>query len=497
MITQDDVIYFLLTDRFCNGDPANDQPCEANNPAHYHGGDFAGLKSKIPYLKALGATAIWITPVYLSIGANDGGAGYHGYWAMDFEKVDPHLYSLQPNRAAGSRKYLKELVDALHAQKLKVILDMVVNHAGYLTQTHRDYDGRLPDEWFNRGGGGDVKGELAGLPDLNHDLPDVVDYFVNNVLDWVEETGIDAIRMDTVKHVERKFWYYFKSCVKTRRPDITLIGEVLDWSADSVGRYQREHDFDTLFDFPLCGALKGALIWGQPMTTLARPRLHDGEPRGALDYETPYTNANRLVTLLDNHDLDRRIMTEILDCVGHWDRDLARKILKLCLTFLFTTRGVPQIYYGTEIGMEGRKDPDNRRDMPWDVFGADHRPKADAHAFERDIHDHVVKLTTLRANHPAIRCGYLLTLYADHFLYAYLRESRGDVVLVVINNGCDAMPGPALLDIGGNANIPQRIKSLLEGQTLTNCTDGAPGLTVQAGKAHVKLSGKTAGVFVL
>lgn len=499
MISQDDVIYFVLTDRFFNGDPANDPPAQPGNARHFHGGDFAGLVQKIPYFKALGITAVWLTPVYVNIVDLGDSAGYHGYWAIDFERVDPHLYSGRPELAAGSRAYLAELVRTLHDHGLKVILDMVVNHTGYHTQGYRDYPFlRFGPEHFNVDRPGDeVKGELAGLPDLNHDLPEVADYFVQNILDWIEQTGIDAIRMDTVKHVEPMFWYLFKSLIRTRHPQVTLLGEVLNFDPEYVGRYQREHDFDTLFDFPLCGAIKGALVWDQPMTTIARPRLHPDEPRGILDRESPYTNANRLVTLLDNHDLDRRITTEILDKVGHWDRDLARRILKLCLTFLFTTRGIPQVYYGTEIGLEGWSDPDNRRDMPWELFGPDQRPTPDR-AFERDIYDHTARLIRLRSQNPAIRYGYLFTLYVDQFFYAYLREFQGNLVLVAINNGRDPMPAPATIEIGANANIPPRISRRLMGsQPLASQIPGIGDVTAVGGRVQVQLSGKTAGVWTL
>jgi glycosidase len=496
MITQDDIIYFVLTDRFRNGDTSNDQDVDPSRPTAYHGGDFAGLVEKIPYFAALGVTAVWITPVYLSIGAlPNGDAGYHGYWAMDFERIDPHLYTNDPARAADSRKYLAEVVDAFHAAGLKVILDMVVNHTGYHTAAYDAYTGKkITHEWFNQGGSGEIKSELAGLPDLNHDLVEVVDYFVNNVLDWIDETGIDGIRMDTVKHVEDAFWYFFKSYVKSRHPTVTLIGEVLTYDAVANGRYQREHDFDTIFDFPLCGQILGSLVYDEPMTKLARPRLQPDEVRGVLDNERPYTNANRLVTLLDNHDLARRVTTEILDRWGHWDRDRARTILKLCLSLLLTTRGIPQIYYGTEIGMEGGQDPDNRRDMPWAIFGPDGKPTT-GHEFERDVYEHTAGLLALRGSHPALRTGSLLTLYVDHFVYAFLREFRGDAVIVVINNGLEPMPGPLDVDIGANSNVPPRVKALLEGRTLASHTPGVASLQVVDGRAAVQLPGKTAGIY--
>lgn len=499
MLTQDDVIYFVVTDRFCDGDPNNDQDVDLANPRAFHGGDFAGLKEKIPYLQTLGVTAVWLTPVYVNIPDFFDSAGYHGYWAMDFERVDPHLYSTNPGLAETSRAYFKELVDAFHNAGIKVILDMVVNHTGYHTPAYEAYPHkRFGPHHFNvHREDSATEHWLSGLPDLDHDQPEVGDYFVQNILDWIEETGIAAIRMDTAKHVEDTFWYLFKSQVKIRYPQVTLLGEVLQWDPLSVGRYQQEHDFDTLFDFPLCGAIKASLVWDQPMTRLARPRLHRDESKGILDQDKAYTNANRLVTLLDNHDLDRRITTEILDRVGHWDRDLACKILKLCFSFLFTTRGIPQVYYGTEIGMEGRGDPDNRRDMPWFVFGPDNRPTQERR-FERNIFDHLVRMITLRAENPAIRYGYLLTLYVDEFLYAYLREFRGNVVMVVINNGREPMSCPVPIHIAANNNIPPRIKHLLaDGRVLTSQFDELGDVSISSGKIEVQLPGKTAGIYVL
>ncbi|OHB33948.1 MAG: hypothetical protein A2X84_04630 [Desulfuromonadaceae bacterium GWC2_58_13] len=499
MLTQDDIIYFVVTDRFCNGSRRNDSEVDPSNPKGFHGGDFAGLKKKIPYFQELGVTAVWLTPVYLNIGNFYDSAGYHGYWAMDFERVDWRLSGFEGDDAKESRARLKKLVEAFHQAGLKVILDMVVNHTGYHTHEYLDYPHRrFEDRHFNVNREGDLaEGWLSGLPDLDHDQPEIGDYFVQNILDWIEETGIDGIRMDTVKHVEDGFWYLFKSHIKTSHPEVTLIGEVLDYDPDFIGRYQQQNDFDTLFDFPLCSAIKETLVWDGPMTRIARPRLNPDEAKGILDKNKPYTNANRLVTLLDNHDLDRRITTEILDSVGHWDRDLAREILKLCFTFLCTTRGIPQFYYGSEIGLEGQHDPDNRRDMPWELFGSDQRPKH-KHKFERDVFDHLFQMIRLRRANPAICYGYLFTLFVDHFIYAYLREFRGNLVLVVINNGCEAMPAPVRIEIARNGNIPPRIKALLaDGQVLQSRIKAVPDTLVSDGGIDVRLPRKSAGIFTL
>ncbi len=499
MLTQDDIIYFVVTDRFCSGDPHNNQAVDPENPRAFHGGDFAGLRAKVPYFQELGVTAVWLTPVYLNISDFFNSDGYHGYWAIDFERIDPHLYTPLPGWAEGSKAYLKDLVDDLHAAGLKVILDMVVNHTGYHTPEYQMYPHKrlhYPQHFTPpESSGAETTDWLAGLPDLDHAQPEVADYFIQNILDWIEQTGIDAIRMDTVKHVDDRFWYLFKAQVKTSHPQVTLLGEVLHYDPDFVGRYQQQHDFDSLFDFPLCGQLKGCLIWDQPLTRLARPRLHRDEPKGVLDRDRPYANANRLVTLLDNHDLERRIYSEILDRVGYENRSQAVKLLKFCLSFLFTTRGIPQIYYGTELGMEGWGDPDTRRDLPWEWIGADQRPIA-SEPFSGQIYAHLQQLIALRRNHPALRYGTLYTLYVDQFLYAYLREYRGNLVLVVLNNGQQAMPQPVALQIAANSNMPPRVKQLLaDGQKLTSYFAGTEDLLLADGQAEVKLPGKTAGIY--
>ena len=132
VITQSDIVYFLLTDRFCDGDPENNIDVNLGNPLAYHGGDFKGIIKKIPYLKNLGVTAIWITPVYVNIHLPEEDSwGYHGYWTLNFEKVDQHLYSPSTETPEDSKKYIRELVDTLHNNRMKRILDIVVNHTGY------------------------------------------------------------------------------------------------------------------------------------------------------------------------------------------------------------------------------------------------------------------------------------------------------------------------------------------------------------------------------
>ncbi len=509
-LSQKDIIYFIVTDRFCRKENSADciNPNSAS-PTVYHGGNFAGIIEQIPYLNHLGITALWITPVYLGIGGTSFNGerhdNYHGYWPMDFEKIDPHLTGRDSQNI--DKAALKNLADELHKNEIKLILDMVVNHTGYHTPDYLRYAGKKPPEqWFSR----KELWDLFGLPDLNHNLADVRDYFCNNILEWIEETGIDGIRMDTVAHVEKEFWYYFKAYVRGKYRQVFFLGEALHFDEESVAAYQREHDFDSMFDFPLRGNIIDVLIRNEDfkpdadrhgMQCLARMRLNEAEPCGVLDRDRKYNNANRLVTLLDNHDLEKRIMSWALE---YSDNNLAQAVhkVKYVLGFLFTTRGIPQIYYGTELGLEGSNsdqgDSDLRRDMPWSLLDpVTNEPKQKNNEI-RDLFLYTKALIRLRKENEALSFGYLFTLYSDYYVYCYLREFRGNTIIVAMNNGYEEMPQPISVDIAGNTNVPSRVKDKLAyHKVLVNVFDASDKITFKKGFIDIKIAGKTTAVYRL
>lgn len=493
-ITQDDVIYFVVTDRFFGTGKRSADP--ADNLIH--GGTLDGILQKLDYLNELGVTALWVTPVYANIEGFQAAEPYHYYWPQDFEHIDTRLLDGTRLPLAPDKRTFGKFVDACAAAGIRVVLDMVVNHAGYGAQQ------RFPAGFFNVGGAGDIKGELAGLPDFDHDNPQVLDYFINNIEDWITGGKVTNIRMDTVKHVEPKFWHYFKAQIRGEHPQVRLIGEVLFEGRQDVARlleYQNYHDFDSIFDFPLCTALRSTLIYDESLRYwLARPRLNDDEPLGVLDDDNPfkggYRNANRLVTLLDNHDLQRRIMSHARtkhpgEGIGlEW----AIRVTKLCLGALFTMRGIPQLYYGTEVGLEGWKDVDDRdlrRDFPWQVIGADNRPQQ-ALRREREIYDWTRALIRLRKRNAALKYGTTITLWSDDFVYAFLRIATDDVALVVINNGYLAMPAPIRLKLN-TAVIPQRVVDRVAGLEHWRSREA---LRVHDGHALVRVEGKSIDIFV-
>ncbi len=502
-LSQKDIIYFILTDRFFKGSQQElhtepDRNLSSRTDNQYHGGNLAGIQQKIPYLVNLGITALWITPVYLSIGSFLEDDGYHGYWALDFEKVDPRLAANGSNRSS-----LAHLAHELHQNGIKLILDMVVNHTGYHTPYYREHS-KLPSDWFKPL----EEWNLFGLPKLNHELVDVRDYFVNNIIEWIEDACIDGIRMDTVPHVDHEFWYYFKSYVRGKYRNVFFLGEDLNFEEDEIARYQREHDFDSLFDFPLQKNIIEVLIQNERykqtdnmgMTAIASPRLGIPEIReGVLDADTKYNNANRLVTLVDNHDLDKRIMTwALIETSG--DRLAAARLVNYALTFQFTVRGIPQIYYGTEIGMEGEKvhggDAAIRRSMEWYKIDPSKNEPFDEFQIEKKIYNHLQKLISLRKENEALCYGYQFTIYSDYNYFAFIREFRGNTLIIALNNNFE--PGSFYAEVGKNSNIPSRIKKNLETQKVLLNLLKKDDMTYYAdGLIKFELSGKTAAIYRL
>ncbi len=493
-VTQDDILYFVITDRFFG----QDKRTVAVSDTKIHGGTLDGIVEKLDYLLELGVTTIWVTPVYENIDQAGESEPYHYYWPQNFEKIDRRLLDGTHLPDSEDIATFGTFVETCEGRGMKVVLDMVVNHAGYGAQ------GRFDRTWFNVSGSDDFKGELAGLPDFNHDNPQVLDYFINNIEAWISRGKVTNIRMDTVKHVEPRFWHYFKAQIRGQYPDTRLIGEVLfegKEDIDELLKYQNYHDFDSIFDFPLCTALRSTLIFDESLRYwLARPRLNDNEPLGVLDNDNPfkggYRNANGLVTLLDNHDLQRRIMSHARtkhpgDGAG---LDWAIRVTKLCLGALFTMRGIPQLYYGTEVGLEGWKsadDRDLRRDFPWHVIGADNQPIPEFRK-EHEIFAWTRDLIHLRKQNAALKYGTTITLWSDDLVYAFLRVATDDVAFVIINNGYARMPAPIQVALNPSV-IPQRVVDMIAAE-LKHWQSGEP-LRVEHGKVIVAVEGKTIDIF--
>jgi glycosidase len=347
----DEIIYWALTDRFANGDPDNDDglgdrrgdAADPDDPIAWHGGDFAGIRQKIEegYFQGMGFTAIWISPVVLQVPAlSNGNAAYHGYWPEDWSIIEPHF---------GTLGDLQSLTAAAHAEGLKIIMDVVVNHVGF----DAALIGAEPD-WVRTGaecGTDDETLCLAGLPDLVQENPEVEGFLLDTLATLLSTTGVDGIRWDAMKHVNRDFWTAaFAPGAPADRGALWSVGEVFDLSPERIAFYLDSVGSPSVFDFPLYGALQQSLTGLGFTSQVASVLAADGA----------YSEPGRLTTFLDNHDVRRWVSTSIEDAGRPRGEALER--LDMALSFLYANRGIPSVYYGTEIGMEGLGDPFSFRD---------------------------------------------------------------------------------------------------------------------------------------
>ncbi|MPY66838.1 alpha-amylase [Deinococcus sp. SDU3-2] len=428
---RDDAIYFAMTDRFANGNPANDNGANRNagdradrtNPLAWHGGDFAGLKAKIEegYFKRMGFTAIWISPVVLQVpaietasGPHQGRpfAGYHGYWAEDFFQVDPHF---------GTLDEYKALIRTAHRNDIKIIQDVVVNHAGYGAKLVTE----KPD-WFRTGqecGQDDVTQCLAGLPDFIQEVPEVTRYLNSFVSFWQRETGIDGLRIDTMKHVPDSYWQQFFAAGGAGDPrKLWSVGEIFDPSPARLAHFMNDLGAPSVFDFPLYFAIKDQLSGaGGDLGRVADVFAQDGV----------YRDPTRLTTFVDNHDV-RRFVSEVQSRGGSAPQAAER--LDLALSLIYTSRGTPSVWQGTEIAQPGLGDPydhpagqGNREDMNFAALAGS------------TLDERLGALAAARQKYPALTRGAQQELWRPNGgapLLAYRRVLSGErPVVVVLNNG--------------------------------------------------------------
>jgi alpha-amylase len=457
-IWQDEIVYFVFTDRFANGDRNNDFNVKSD-PWAYHGGDLQGVINKLDYIKDLGATAIWLTPVIdnrdNAFVADFGNGhkqeiwGYHGYWFKDFYKIDEHL---------GDMAKLKQLVAEAHKRGIKILLDIVANHTDYdhPFAVDRKNPASKYHSWFNQNGvirdwnnaWWVENGELAELPDLNQNNPEVARYVIDNMKWWITQSGVDGFRIDTVKHVPRSFWQQFEREIKAfAGDDFLLLGEIYTPQPEGMAPYL--HDgMHSAFDFPLYYAIKDALGGGQSMR-----RLGD-----IFDKDGIYPDASMLSPFIDNHDVARFV---------HEASGDKRKKLMLSVAFIMSIRGLPMLYYGTEVGLPGGPDPDNRRDMD----------------FNRDngLRDYVKFLTNTRKQNRALRRGRQLEMWKDEQVYGFTRltEVANEEIMAFFNNS--TQPQTRKVPIRAESPLKateSRLQNLLNPQEFTQIQGGFVQVTV-------------------
>jgi len=401
---RDEIVYQLLTDRFHNGDASNDSgsldrrgdALDLTNPVGWHGGDFAGIRRKIEegYFRSMGFTAIWISPVVLQVPppGNGGGVnagkpfvGFHGYWADRFDQIEPHFGDLAALKALGA---------TADAAGIKLVVDVVVNHTGpgSILNTQNP-------AWFrigNQCGADDVTMCLAGLPDFRQEAPGVTDFLLGTIRYLRDNVpSIDGLRMDTMKHVGDPFWtQFFAPGSPGDARALWTVGEVFDGSVARIAHYLDVVGSPSVFDFPLKFAIVDSIARGARTSRIAEVFAQDSQ------YEDP----TLLAVFIDNHDVWRFASEAEAAGVPASEAD---QRLDVALTLIYAARGIPVVYYGTEIAMRGRGDS---YALP---IGESSREDMDFAALSNSRFDERLKsLAATRLRYPALRRGAQRTLHS-------------------------------------------------------------------------------------
>lgn len=421
-------IYFTVTDRFFNGNTSNDDPngngYDKENPFTYHGGDLKGLTEKVPYLSDLGINTIWISPIVENtdfnqqFSSNGTQYSYHGYWAKDFETLDPHF---------GTMEELHELIDTAHDNGIKIMVDVVLNHAGYGMKEEEansnainyptNADREKFEGMFREIAGSDfVTEELSGLPDFKTEDPEVRAKIIKWQTDWIEKSKtekgntIDYFRVDTVKHVEDATWKQFKNELTNIDPDFKLIGEYYGADINQTGNQLDNGQMDALLDFGY--------------KNYARDFVN-----GNLEEATEYfnnradkiDNTNLLGQFLSSHDEDGFLETV--------NGDLGKQMVAASLQI--TDKGIPVVYYGEELGMTGKNGMDNndanRYDMEWSRLEDETYSK---------VYDHYKKLLNIRKDHSLLFAkGNRETIAVSNaHKYSVVERNYGDTKAIIALN---------------------------------------------------------------
>ncbi|PJJ65051.1 alpha-amylase family glycosyl hydrolase [Compostimonas suwonensis] len=456
-LAEGDVIYQVLVDRFSDGDPTNTDSGEGeydpDDLGFYHGGDWAGLTQKLPYIADLGVTAIWMSPVSqqepVSRDGNEG--SYHGYFTHDFAT---------PNEHFGDTAQLQELIDEAHALGLKMILDVVPNHtADYLAGTATSYSpsGYRPSSplddpsFYHHTGDCRFDGsesqaqiedcDLGGLDDLDQANPTVSAHLMDTYKDWVD-MGFDGIRVDAARSVPKPWLADFEDAM-----GVPTFGEVFVGDIDYVSEYQ-DYEWGVL-DFPYFFDVRDAFAADTDMNALG----------DLFDQDYNYDNPNRLTTFLDNHDRARFLT---------WADDNYQR-LRSALTFLLTSRGVPVIYYGTEQADDGNG---NASEVP--IANKDNRKDMPSFSQTSTMYEHIQRLTTIKAANPALQLGIQREMWSDASVYGFSRrvDATGAEAITLSSNSWD--PQTRTVPLRAESSIPV-------GAVLTNLMNTSETVTVASG----------------
>jgi len=508
---KDEVFYFVMPDRFANGDTDNDlgsktQPISAGgfdktDKGMYHGGDLTGLEQKLPYLKSMGISSIWLTPILRNQAVQDGSSGYHGYWVLDFTEIDPHL---------GSNDNLKSLIAAAHKENIKIFFDIITNHTADVikfTECHGDdglqwlmENGREcpfksvaelakgnnyqtviptgheklktpawlndPKYYHNQGdsfweGESSIRGDFAGLDDINTNDPEVVSGMIDIFKDLITEFKPDGFRIDTVKHVNTEFWSEFSPALLEHArnigiPEFFMFGEVYSFDSKSLSEYTTKGNLQSVLDFGLQQAIKESLVEQKGTNTLAK--LFEGDS----DYLDHDSDANLLLNFTGNHDMGRfGFMLRDSEHKYNEDEIAARNMLANAMVYFM--RGIPIVYYGDEQGFIGDGgDQASRQDMMPSLvasYNDDNLLQTTATTADDNfdtnhpIYKKLAEFADIYHSYPALRHGEHKTLFSEENdgIFAYSRTIKDENTQHVIVFNTASTAKTASFSVDNNA----------------------------------------------
>lgn len=471
------VIYFAVTDRFFDGDTSNndaygvgDYNTGDKGGSSYHGGDFAGLTEKLDYLEDLGVNTIWITPIVENITDDQHDAktdtatyGYHGYWASDFTELNKHL---------GTKEEFAALLDAAHSRGMKLMVDVVLNHAGYGTENYfnsilTDKDGnaiKMLRDSSNTVSGDDKLAPLSDLPDFVTEDSEVRNQLIEWQTEWMDEFDIDYYRVDTVKHVDSTTWSALKNSLTKVNPDFKMIGEYSGAGYANTAGELGTGSMDALLDFDFNDFAKDFV--GGKISIVENSLL---KRNGVLN------NTATMGNFLNSHDEDTLQYKLVKE--SKFSEEEAYNLMKVAATLQITAKGQPVIYYGDELGQAGANDwpyQTNRRDFDWKELEAQ---KAD----NNSIYKHYKTMLSIRNAYTDVfaRGSRTVVASSDEEGYDVVSRSYGGTTLYVgmnINDTAKEVKVPV------NANAGDTVKNLYDGKTYTVSSDKTVTVSIPAAK---------------
>jgi glycosidase len=432
---QDETVYSIMVDRFFNANTKNDFDVNTQDPIAYNGGDFQGVLDKLDYLKDMGFTAIRLTSIF-----DNTAGGYHGYWVNDFYQPDEHF---------GSLKTFKTLVQEAHKRDMKVIIDFVTNN---VSAEHPWVKDETKQNWFNEKS---ANSNSNSLPDLNQDNPEVKAYLIDAAKWWINETDIDGYSLPEVNHVPVAFWSDFSKEVKNEKENFFLLGitsinsevdlgKFENAGIDSLTDYQHSEDLRTVF------ATTNQTFSGMNNNKVQKPELQ------------PQFFDNEMTT---------RFTSDIVK-----NKHFPGARWKTALTYIYSTPGIPVVFYGSEIALNGGDIPDNQQPMNFRT--------------EKELIDYITKLGELRNQLPSLTRGSMEMLYEKDGMAVYKRVYQDETAIIAINNTSESQSVTL-----NNEHIEgeKELRGMLNGD-LVRSNDNEYDLIIDRDEAEVYVLAKKTGI---